>query len=136
VLSGATIGHSAVTISLKENKMLADIAELEIDEGTRGGGQIRIDMSGEPSFGVQGKLEVADVGRVVGDVRASDRAGPRRCHRRPLRRRQHRLNLLGSLGGKLCVTLEGGRGLDINQLTAAARPHHPARQTRAPVRSP
>lgn len=130
VLSGATIGHSAVTISLKENKMLADIAELEIDEGTRGGGQIRIDMNGaNPSFGVQGKLEALDVGRVVQvmfghptvqgrgvitvDLSAVGNTGT---------------SLLGSLGGKLCVTLnEGGRiGLDINQLTAAANAPQPS----------
>jgi AsmA protein len=129
-LPGATIGHSAVTISLKENKMLADIAELEIDEGTRGGGQIRIDMSGpNPSFGVQGKLEVMDVGRVAQvmfghptvqgrgvvtvDLSAVGNTGD---------------SLLRSLGGKLCVTLnEGGRiGLDINQLTAAANAPQPS----------
>ena len=130
VLSGATIGRSAVTISLKEGKMLADIAELEIDEGTRGGGQIRIDTSGaNPSFGVQGKLEAMDVGRaaqlmfghptvqgrgiVTIDLSAVGNTGA---------------SLLRSLGGKLCVTLnEGGRiGLDINQLTAAANAPQPS----------
>ncbi len=51
--------------------MLADIAELEFDDGTRGGGQIRIDMSGaNPSYSVQAKFEAADVGRSMQAVSA------------------------------------------------------------------
>ena len=68
-LPALTIGRSAATVSLRGGKMLADIAELEIDDGTRGGGQIRIDMSGaNPSYGVQAKFEAA-------------RRRPRRCRR-------------------------------------------------------
>lgn len=119
-----TIGRSAATVSLRSGKMLADIAELEIDDGTRGGGQMRIDMSGaNPSYGVQAKFEAADVGRsiqavfghptvqgrgsITVDLNATGNTGE---------------SLLRSLGGKLCVTLaEGGRvGLDINKLAAAA----------------
>jgi AsmA protein len=123
VIPGVTIGRSAATVSLKGGKMLADIAELEIDDGTRGGGQLRIDANGaEPSYEVHGKLESLDLGRaaqaifghptvqgrgdVVVDISASGKTGAA---------------LLGSLGGKLCVTLtEGGSlGLDVDQLTAA-----------------
>jgi AsmA protein len=121
-LPATTIGRSAATVSLRNGKMLADIAELEFEDGTRGGGQIRIDMSGaNPNYGVQAKFEVADVARpaqlifghptvqgrgaVTVDLNATGNTGE---------------TLLGSLDGKLYVTLlEGGRvGLDINKLAA------------------
>jgi AsmA protein len=122
-LPALTIGRSAATVSLRDGKMLADIAELEIDDGTRGGGQIRIDMSGaNPSYAVQAKFEAADVGRpvqavfghptvqgrgfVTADLTANGNTGE---------------SLLRSLDGKMSVSLaEGGRvGLDINALAAA-----------------
>ncbi len=57
VVPGLTIGHSAATVSLRGGKMLADIAELEIDDGTRGGGQLRIDTSGaQPQLRCAGKV--------------------------------------------------------------------------------
>ncbi len=116
-------------MSLRDGKMLADIAELEIDDGTRGGGQIRIDMSGaNPSYGVQAKFEAADVGRSVQavfghptvqgrgfvtiDLTATGNTGE---------------SLLRSLDGKLSVILaEGGRvGLDINELAASGNEQQP-----------
>jgi len=119
-LPRTTVGHSAATVSLRNGKMLADIAELEFDDGTRGSGQIRIDMSGaNPSYGMQAKFESPDVGRTVQavlghptvqghgavtiDLTAIGNTGE---------------SLLSSLDGKLYVTLaEGGRiGLDINKL--------------------
>ena len=119
-----SVGRSAATLSLREGKMLADIAELEFDDGTRGSGQIRIDMSGaNPRYGLQAKFEAADVGHAIyavfghpavqgrgaltADLTASGNTGDM---------------LLRSLAGKLCVTLaEAGRvGLDINKLTAPA----------------
>jgi AsmA protein len=130
VLPRVTIGRSAATISLKNGKMLADIAELEIDDGTRGGGQLRIDTNGrQPSFDIRGKLEALDLGRaglaifghqtiqgrgdIVIEVATAGDTG---------------LGLLSGLDGKLSVTLvEGGRlGLDVEQLAAAvnsAQPH-------------
>jgi AsmA protein len=124
-----TIGRSAATISLKGGKMIADIAELEIDDGTRGGGQLRIDASGShPSYDIRGKLEALDVGRaseaifghptiqgrgdVIVEISAAGNTGT---------------TLLSSLHGKLCVTLaEGGQlGLDLDQLTAAVNAPKP-----------
>jgi len=121
-LPSTTVGHSAATVSLRGGKMLADLAELEFDDGTRGGGQIRIDSSGaNPSYGMQVKFEAPDVGHAVQavfghptvqgrgavtiDLTASGNTGE---------------SLLRSLDGKMCVTLaEGGRiGLDINKLAA------------------
>jgi AsmA protein len=129
ILPGVSIGRSAATISLKGGKMIADIAELEIDDGTRGGGQLRIDANGpSPSYDIRGKLEALDLGRagqaifghptiqgrgdVIVEVSASGDTGT---------------TLLGSLDGKLCVTLvEGGQlGLDLDQLSAAAKSPQP-----------
>jgi len=129
VLPGVTIGRSAATISLRGGKMIADIAELEIDEGTRGGGQLRIDATGpRPSYDIRGKLEALDLGRagqaifghptiqgrgnVIVEISAEGDTGTM---------------LLGSLDGKLCVTLdEGGQlGLDLDQLSAAVKTPKP-----------
>lgn len=123
-LPATTIGRSAATLSLRNGKMLADIAELEFADGTRGGGQMRIDMSGaNPSYGMQAKFEAPDVGRtlqavfghptvqgrgiVTIDLTATGNTGD---------------SLLKSLNGKLCAALpEGGRvGIDINTLTEPA----------------
>ncbi len=124
VVPGLTIGHSAATISLKSGKMLADIAELEIDDGTKGGGQLRIDTTGPRlSYDVHGKLESLDLGRaaqaifghptvqgrgdVTVDISAAGDSGAA---------------LLSSLDGKLCVSLNDGGliGIDVNKLVAAA----------------
>lgn len=129
-LPETTIGRSAATVSLRNGKMLADIAELEFDDGTRGGGQMRIDQSGTaPSFGMQVKFETPDVGHAIQaafghptvqgrgsitiDLTATGNTGD---------------NLLRSLEGKLCVTLtEAGRiGVDINMLTAPEKKTEPA----------
>jgi AsmA protein len=121
-LPATTIGRSAVTVSLRSGKLIADVAELEFDDGTRGGGQIRIDQNGaEPSYTIQAKFESPDVGRAIQsafghptvqgrgsltiDLTATGDTGD---------------SLVRSLSGKLCATLiEGGRiGIDINTLTA------------------
>ena len=126
VLPDLNIGRSAATVSLRNGKLLADLAELEIDDGTRGGGQIRVDMSGaNPIYSVQAKFEAADVGRsiqatfghpsvqgrglVTVDLTATGNTGE---------------TLLRSLDGKLGVILaEGGRiGLDVNKLAEANEP--------------
>jgi uncharacterized protein involved in outer membrane biogenesis len=123
IVPGVTIGSSAATISLKGGKMIADVAELEIDDGTRGGGQLRIDMNGpQPSYDIRGKLQNLDIGRAAqaifghatiqgrGDatieISATGDTGT---------------SLLNSLSGKLYVTMaDGGSiGLDIDQLSAA-----------------
>jgi AsmA protein len=131
VVPGLTIGHSAATVSLKAGKMLADVAELEIDDITRGGGQLRIDTNGEhPNYDVHAKLESIDLGEagkatfghptiqgrgdVIVDLSANGDSGD---------------SVLRSLDGKLCVTLdEGGQlGIDVNQLvTGASSPQQAA----------
>jgi AsmA protein len=125
-----TIGRSAATVSLRNGKMLADIAELEFEDGTRGGGQIRIDMSGaNPSYGLQAKFEATDVGRSVQTVFGHPTVQGRGSITIDLTATGNTgESLLRSLDGKLCVTLlEGGRvGLDINTLIAAEKEPLPA----------
>lgn len=121
-LPATTIGRSAATVSLRDGKMLADIAELEFDDGTRGGGQIRIDQSGpDPSFGMQAKFEAPDVGRAIQSVFGHPTVQGRGSITIDLTARgDNGEELLRSLDGKLCATLaEGGRiGIDVNMLTA------------------
>jgi AsmA family len=124
VIPGMTIGRSAATISLRAGKMIADVAELEIDDGTRGGGQLRIDTNGaEPTYDIRGKLRSLDLGRAGraifghptiegrGDVTVEVTSAG-----------EDGTAVLSSLGGKLWVSLnEGGRfGLDVDQLAKAA----------------
>ena len=60
------LGRSAATLSLKSGKLLADIAEVEIDSGARGSGQISADMSrSEPRYSVRGKIEGIDSSRLA-----------------------------------------------------------------------
>lgn len=120
------LGRSAATLSLKSGRLLADVAELEIDSGASGMGQISIDMSGsEPRFGMRGKLSgvetskltAALIGRnlltgrgdIVVDVTARGDTGER---------------LVGSLNGKASLSMaKGGRiGLDLKQLTEPREP--------------
>ncbi len=121
-LPATIIGRSAATVSVRSGKMLADIAELEFDDGTRGGGQIRIDQSGaNPSFGMQAKFESPDVGRAIQATFGHPTVQGRGSFTIDLTGTGNTGDaLLRSLGGKLCVTLaEGGRiGIDVNVLTA------------------
>lgn len=121
-LPATTIGRSAATVSLRDGKMLADLAELEFSDGTRGGGQIRIDQSGDnPSFGMQAKFESPDVGQAIQAVFGHPTVQGRGSVTIDLTAMGDTgESLLQSLAGKLCVTLaEGGRvGIDINSLTS------------------
>jgi len=64
-LGFAELGRSALTLSLKAGRLLADVAEFE-HEDARGNGQVSVDMNADlPRFGVRGKLTGFDIGRVV-----------------------------------------------------------------------
>lgn len=121
-LPSTTIGRSAATVSVRSGKMLADIAELEFGDGTRGSGQIRIDVSGaNPGYGMQAKFEAPEVGHAIQAVFGHPTVQGRGAVTIDLTSAgSSGESLLGSLGGKLYVTLaEGGRiGLDINALAA------------------
>ncbi len=60
------LGRSAATLSLKSGRLLADIAEVEIDSGAHGSGQISADMTrAEPRFSVRGKIEGIEASRLA-----------------------------------------------------------------------
>lgn len=122
-LASLSIGRSAVTLSVRDHKAVADIAELEFADGTRASGQVRIDLAGaNPHYAVQAQFDTADLGRpllaILGhpafqgrgvldaDITASGDTGEA---------------LLRSLDGKFnVVLLENGRvGIDVNRLTTA-----------------
>ncbi len=117
-------GRGAATIAVKNGKLTADVAELEMEGGTFGG-QISADMRGPvPRYALSGKLENVDAGRSLSGL----------LHRNPLQGRANiALNLTGSghetgdilksLSGKVGFTLnEGGRlGLDLRALLYAAQ---------------
>lgn len=123
VVPGVTIGRSAATVSLRNGKMIADVAELEIDDGTRGGGQLRIDTNGEmPSYDIRGKLKSLDLGRAGRAVFGhSTIEGRGEVTVEITAAGDQGTSVLSSLGGKMSVMLnEGGRfGIDVDQLAQA-----------------
>ena len=64
VVSGkVNIANSAAALSLKEGKLLAELAELGLGPTGRGDIQISIDVNGEvPAYGIHGHLVDADIG--------------------------------------------------------------------------
>jgi AsmA protein len=119
-----TLGRCAATLSIKDGKLFADLAEIELDHGGTGDGQVGVDMTGgEPRYSIRGRLESFDVGKMVGqrfgrtalegfgtvDV---DLAGEGDTE----------AAVLASLSGKVEVDMpEGARlGLNVEGLAAAA----------------
>lgn len=120
------LGRSAATLSLKSGRLLADVAELEIESGSIGGGQLSVDMSAsEPSFTLRGKLSgvetsrlaegllghgmVSGRGDIVVDLTAQGETSGR---------------LIGTMSGKASLSIpQGGRvGLDLKQMTELSEP--------------
>jgi AsmA protein len=118
------LGRSAASITLKDGRLLADLAELQLIGG-KGGGQIRADFTGyHPKLALRVKLDDVDLGRVstvlaghgilqgpatvVADITASGVTGS---------------DLARTLGGRLNIRAQqGGRlGIDIKSLQAAAQ---------------
>ena len=60
-------GRGAITITLKQGRLLAELAELEVEGGTASG-QIALDVNGDvPRAGVKGRLDGVDPGRIFAD---------------------------------------------------------------------
>jgi len=129
-LPGMTLGRSAATVTSNNGRMLADIAELEIDDGSRASGQLRIDVSGaRPAYGFNAKIEAPDVGRSINAMFGHPAVQGRGTITVDLTTADIPAdNLLHALQGKLYVTLaDAGRvGFDVNRLTAADQPNTPA----------
>jgi AsmA protein len=67
VVSGQTLGRSAASITIKDGKLFAELAEIELEHGGSGDGQIGIDATrAEPRYTVRGRFEAFDMGRAAG----------------------------------------------------------------------
>jgi len=123
-IPGLDIGPAAVTVSVKRSRLLADIAEMEVDGG-RAGGQVTVDMSGEvPRYSIRAKAEGLDATRSLamplqpgwlqGKVNVSvDVSGVG----------QTVGELLHDLAGRAAITVpQGGRmAIDMRAVLASAR---------------
>lgn len=65
VVPGIETGQGAIAVTLKKGKLLADVAELAIEEGVFKG-QLVVERSGKgPRYGLSGKLEGVEAGRLL-----------------------------------------------------------------------
>lgn len=124
VIPGVETGQAAVAITLKNGKLLADVAEVVIEEGVFKGQMVVERAAGHPRYGLNGKLSGVEAGRLL----------QRALGRNPLQGRADiTMNLvtagdttdelLAGLSGKAQVEMrEGGRlGLDLRTLAQAAK---------------
>lgn len=121
---GLTFGRSAASVSVKDSKLLADIAEVEIESDGNMRGQITVDMSGlVPRYVMRGKLEAVDAAKATGIVFGHPVLGGRANIMFDLTGNGESIDqLAATLHGKTGIELpEGGNiGLDLGQLGAAA----------------
>jgi AsmA protein len=124
VIPGIETGQGAVAITLKNGKLLAEVAELAIEDGVFKG-QLSVERVGsDPRYALNGKLDGVEAGRLL----------QRSLGRNPLQgRADATVNLVTSgdtsdelltrLGGKAKVVMrEGGRlGLDLRTLIQSAK---------------
>lgn len=124
VVPGIETGQGAIAITLKNGKLLADVAELAIEEGVFRG-QLVVERAGKgPRYGLSGKLEGVEAGRLLQQT----------LGRNPLQGRADvTMNLttagdtseelLAGLRGKGQIDMRaGGRlGLDLKALAQAAK---------------
>lgn len=65
LLDGADLGSSAATVSLRDGKLLADIAEMQVGNG-RGAMQVRADLTSfRPRLSLRGKLDNVELGGLL-----------------------------------------------------------------------
>jgi AsmA protein len=124
VVPGIETGQGAIAVTLKKGKLLADVAELAIEDGVFKG-QLVVERAGKgPRYGLSGKLEGVEAGRLL----------QRSIGRNPLQGRADvTMNLttagdtseelLAGLRGKGQINMRaGGRlGLDIKALAQLAK---------------
>ncbi len=124
VIPGIETGQAAVAITLKNGKLLADVAEVAIEEGVFKG-QLAVERAGpDPRYALSGKFEGVEAGRLL----------QRALGRNPLQGRAD-INLslttvgdtteelLTSLGGKAQIEMRGGSrlGLDLRGLAQSVK---------------
>lgn len=63
---GATLGRGAASLTIKDAKLLADLAEIEIDPETQGNARMVIDLSGQtPRYELRGMFEAPDLANIT-----------------------------------------------------------------------
>lgn len=124
VIPGIEAGQGAIAVTLKNGKLLADVAELAIEDGVFKG-QLAVERLGDdPRYGLTGKLEGVEAGRLL----------QKSLGRNPLQGRADLTlslatkgdswdELLMGLGGKgRLIMREGARlGIDLRALVQSAR---------------
>lgn len=119
------LGRSAASISVKDSKLLADVAEVELAaEGGSMRGQITVDMAGlVPRYIVRGKLESTDTSKATGLVFGHPIMSGRGNIMFDLAGFGETVEqIAGTLHGKTGIELPdgGALALDISQLSATA----------------
>lgn len=125
VTSGSDrLGRGAASFSIKDGKLYGEIAELELEQGGRGEGQITIDTGGDDTrYTLRADLSDIDMATV-----AAPRLGPAAIDGQGDIRLDvsatgsNEADILKSLAGTISLDMsEGGRiGLDLEALPAAA----------------
>ncbi len=124
VIPGIEAGQGAIAVTLKNGKLLADVAELAIEDGVFKG-QLAVErMGADPRYGLNGKLEGVETGRLL----------QRALGRNPLQGRADVTlslatagdtsdELVMALNGKAKIAMrEGARlGLDLRSLIQSAK---------------
>lgn len=125
LIGGMTFGRFAASLSLNEGRLLADIAEIGLEGGGRGSGQLTAALASEPpQIGVRAKLEGIDAARASTLLLGHSAVQGLSTIAVDLTTEGHSVaELLGSVRGKLVVNLaEGGRlGMDVRSLREAAK---------------
>lgn len=124
VIPGIEAGQGAVAVTLKNGKLLADVAELAIEEGVFKGQVVVERASSDPRYGINGKLEGVEAGRLL----------QRTLGRNPLQGRADIAmslttagdtseELVSNLGGKAQIEMRAGArvGLDLKTLAQTAK---------------
>jgi AsmA protein len=124
VVPGISTGQGAIAITLKNGKLLADVAELAVEDGLFKGQMVVERIGTDPRYGLNGKLEGVQAGRLM----------QRTLGRNPLQGKADitvnlmttgdtTSELITGLDGKANIVMrEGGRlGFDLRALAQSAR---------------
>ena len=124
VLPRVESGGGAVTITLKQGRLLAEVAELEL-EGGSASGRISLDVNGEtPRFGLKGRLDGVDPGRVFAtELKRNPLFGRANIAIDGIGTGHEFIDMLANFSGKGSFALvDGGKlGLDLKALAYAVQ---------------
>lgn len=130
VLGSARLGRCAASINVRDEKLFADMAELELEQGGTGAGQASIDMSGAiPKLTLEADLKAVDIGRIASAFSMPVVEGFGTLSFGLAAEGTTAVDIARSLGGKATVELaDGGRlRLGVAELAPAAKATEPGR---------